>query len=157
MRLRSIVIVALAFLALMVLVIWMFAPWVLSNAQQPMDHETLAVVARPLPSAPIALAAGAAYGHLWGTRQVIVGAEIGALVAFGLARVRGRDAVKRLFGDTVDHGLPGSQKCPDDDRLCQPLIAGIAIVGMIAVFVFERAFLDGNPLQEAVHGNHRSG
>ncbi|SFQ22659.1 hypothetical protein SAMN04488047_15510, partial [Tranquillimonas alkanivorans] len=28
---------------------------------------TLAVVASPIPSAPIAMASGAAYGHLWGT------------------------------------------------------------------------------------------
>ena len=40
---------------------------------------TFAVVFSPLPSAPIALAAGAIYGHLWGTLYVIAGAELGAL------------------------------------------------------------------------------
>src|SRR3546814_18046790 len=63
---------------------------------------TVAVVASPIPSAPIALAAGAAYGHLWGTVQVVIGAELGALIAFGLARVLGHDVLRRMFGDRID-------------------------------------------------------
>lgn len=70
---------------------------------------TMAVVASPIPSAPIALAAGAAYGHVLGTLIVVAGAEIGALLAFGLARFLGRDAVRRWFGDRVEQGLAGSQ------------------------------------------------
>lgn len=70
---------------------------------------TVAVVASPIPSAPIALAAGAAYGHLWGTALVATGAELGALIAFGLARVLGHDALRRMFGDRIDAGLLGSQ------------------------------------------------
>jgi uncharacterized membrane protein YdjX (TVP38/TMEM64 family) len=69
----------------------------------------LAVVASPLPSAPIAMAAGAAYGLVGGTVQVVIGAELGALIAFGLARVLGHDAIRRLLGDRVDAGLMGSQ------------------------------------------------
>lgn len=60
-----------------------------------------AIVFSPLPSAPIALAAGAAYGHLWGTAYVLVGAELGALAAFGIARVLGRDAVARWLGQRL--------------------------------------------------------
>ncbi|WP_169543836.1 TVP38/TMEM64 family protein [Sneathiella aquimaris] len=60
-----------------------------------------AIVFSPLPSAPLALAAGAAYGHIWGTIYVLVGAEIGALVAFAIARFFGRDAVCRLIGDRL--------------------------------------------------------
>ncbi len=70
---------------------------------------TVAVVMSPIPSAPIALAAGAAYGHLWGTVYVLIGAEIGALVAFALARVLGRETLRRWFGDRIDAGLLGSQ------------------------------------------------
>lgn len=42
----------------------------------------LAIMVSPLPSAPIAVAAGAAYGHFWGTAYVLVGAEAGAIAAF---------------------------------------------------------------------------
>jgi uncharacterized membrane protein YdjX (TVP38/TMEM64 family) len=70
---------------------------------------TTAVVFSPIPSAPIALAAGAAYGHLWGTVYVLIGAELGAMIAFGLARVLGYEAVRRWFGDRLEFGLMGSQ------------------------------------------------
>jgi uncharacterized membrane protein YdjX (TVP38/TMEM64 family) len=55
------------------------------------------------------LAAGAAYGPVWGTVQVVIGAELGALIAFGLARILGHDVLRRWFGDRVDAGLLGSQ------------------------------------------------
>ncbi|MEI4234746.1 TVP38/TMEM64 family protein [Roseovarius sp. D22-M7] len=70
---------------------------------------TTAVVASPVPSAPIALASGAAYGHYAGTVYVALGAEIGALVAFLIARGLGRGPVERLLGDKADYGLLGSQ------------------------------------------------
>jgi uncharacterized membrane protein YdjX (TVP38/TMEM64 family) len=55
----------------------------------------LAVVISPIPSAPIAVAAGAAYGTAWGTVYVVAGAQLGALTAFGLARHFGFDAARR--------------------------------------------------------------
>ncbi|MGR3638818.1 TVP38/TMEM64 family protein [Alterinioella nitratireducens] len=70
---------------------------------------TVAIVATPIPSAPIALAAGAAYGHVLGTVYIVVGAELGALAAFALARFLGRDALVRWLGEKVDAGLLGSQ------------------------------------------------
>jgi len=70
---------------------------------------TIAVVLSPIPSAPIALAAGAAYGDLWGTVYVVVGAESGALIAFAIARVLGRETMVRWFGAKIDAGLLGSQ------------------------------------------------
>jgi len=130
MSLRTGILAAMAVLGLAALGVWWFAPSVLVEAQRLMDRETLealvaragiwgpvliiglmtvAVVASPIPSAPIALAAGAAYGHLWGTVQVVLGAELGALIAFGLARALGRDALQRIFGERVDAGLLGSQ------------------------------------------------
>ncbi len=69
----------------------------------------LAIVMSPIPSAPIAMAAGAGYGHLWGTVYVILGAELGALIAFGIARMLGREPLRRWFGDRIDAGLLGSQ------------------------------------------------
>ncbi len=69
----------------------------------------LAVVASPIPSAPIAVAAGALYGHWLGTAVVAIGAELGAIIAFALARVLGRDVLRRWFGDRVEAGILGSQ------------------------------------------------
>jgi len=69
----------------------------------------LAILISPIPSAPIALAAGAAYGHWWGTLYVLIGAEAGALAAFGVARLVGHDTVHRWFGDRLSAGLLGSQ------------------------------------------------
>lgn len=70
---------------------------------------TAAIVASPIPSAPIAMAAGAAYGHIYGTLLVIIGAEAGAILAFVLARWLGRPFVERQFGDKLGNGLMGSQ------------------------------------------------
>ena len=50
---------------------------------------TVAVVASPIPSAPVALASGAAYGHYAGTLYVALGSEIGALVALARGAARG--------------------------------------------------------------------
>lgn len=130
MSLRVCILAGLAILGIALLGTWLFAPSVFTEARGLMDSErlemlvaraglwgpvmivtlmTVAVVASPIPSAPIALAAGAAYGHLWGTVQVVIGAELGALIAFGLARILGRDVLRRVFGDRVDAGLLGSQ------------------------------------------------
>lgn len=130
MSLRVTILAGLAILGIGLLAVWQFAPSVFAEARSLLEPErletlvaraglwgpvlivtlmTLAVVASPIPSAPIALAAGAAYGHLWGTVQVVIGAELGALIAFGLARVLGHDVLRRVFGDRVDAGLLGSQ------------------------------------------------
>lgn len=69
----------------------------------------LAVVISPIPSAPIALASGMAYGQLWGTVYIVIGAETGAIIAFFIARLLGYEAMKRRFGDRLSIGLFGSQ------------------------------------------------
>lgn len=70
---------------------------------------TLAILVSPIPSAPIALAAGAAYGHTWGTAYILLGAELGALCAFGIARQLGRDALQRWVGSRLPKTRLGSQ------------------------------------------------
>lgn len=69
----------------------------------------LAIVLNPIPSAPIALVSGAVFGHAWGTLYVVLGAEIGALIAFAISRVLGHDLLRRLFGERVALGWLGSQ------------------------------------------------
>jgi uncharacterized membrane protein YdjX (TVP38/TMEM64 family) len=130
MSLRACILATMVVLGLALLGVGLFAPSVFTETLGILDGEalktllaragywgpvlivtlmTIAVVASPIPSAPIALAAGAAYGHIWGTAQVVIGAELGALIAFGLARVLGHDVLRRWFGDRVDRGLLGSQ------------------------------------------------
>lgn len=70
---------------------------------------TFAVVASPIPSAPIAVTAGVLYGHWLGTAVVAIGAELGAIIAFGLARILGRDILRSWFGQRLEMGLMGSQ------------------------------------------------
>ena len=130
MSLRTGIFAAVLALGIALLGVWAFAPSVFTEMRELLDADTLkllvasagvwgpvlivslmtiAVVASPIPSAPIAMAAGAAYGHLWGTVLVVVGAELGALIAFGLARVLGHGVLRRVFGKGVDAGLLGSQ------------------------------------------------
>lgn len=69
----------------------------------------LAILFSPIPSAPIALAAGALYGHTWGTIYVLLGAEIGAIAAFGIARLAGHELLRRWLGERLVVGWLGSQ------------------------------------------------
>jgi len=71
---------------------------------------TVAVVVSPLPSAPIAVASGALYGHGWGALYVLTGAQLGAMICFGLARGLGYDTLHRWLGDKLQVGLLGSQR-----------------------------------------------
>jgi len=68
-----------------------------------------AIVMSPIPSAPIALAAGMAYGHLWGTLYIVIGAELGAIIAFTIGRLVGYEVLHRWFGGRLNMGLLGSQ------------------------------------------------
>jgi len=69
----------------------------------------VAIVINPIPSAPIALAAGAAYGHTMGTLYVVIGAGIGAVTAFWIARLLGYQLLRQYLGDRVQLGWLGSQ------------------------------------------------
>lgn len=69
----------------------------------------LAILVSPIPSAPIALAAGALYGHIWGTLYVVLGSEIGALAAFGIARLAGHEVLRHWLGERISLGWLGSQ------------------------------------------------
>jgi uncharacterized membrane protein YdjX (TVP38/TMEM64 family) len=85
----------------------------------------LAILISPIPSAPIALASGAAFGHGWGALYVLLGAEAGALAAFALARFVGHETVQRWFGGRLSIGLIGSQNA----------LMGIVFVSRVLPFV----------------------
>lgn len=63
---------------------------------------TIAIMVSPLPSAPIAIAAGAAYGHAWGALYVLLGSLTGAIGAFMIGRYFGYEAVRQY----ADKHLP---------------------------------------------------
>ena len=69
----------------------------------------IAIVMSPIPSAPIALASGAIYGHTIGTIYIIIGSVLGATTAFFIARIAGIDITRRWLGDRYGKGLSGSQ------------------------------------------------
>ena len=54
-----------------------------------------AVLAGVVPTAPISLAAGAAYGNVWGTLHIVLGSSAGAVMAFLIARHLAYDAVRQ--------------------------------------------------------------
>lgn len=68
-----------------------------------------AIVFNPIPSAPVALAAGAVFGHGWGTLYIVLGAELGAMAAFGIARFVGYELIRKWFGDRIETGMWGNQ------------------------------------------------
>jgi len=70
---------------------------------------TVAIIMSPIPSAPIALASGAIYGHTWGTLYVLIGSTIGAITAFLVARLIGYDVLQRWFGGRLAASWVGSQ------------------------------------------------
>lgn len=87
---------------------------------------TLAIVFAPLPSAPIALVAGAVYGHLWGTIYVLIGAEFGAIIAFTIARFFGHGVLSKwVDSEELSKRFLGSQS----------LIMGIVFVSRLLPFI----------------------
>jgi len=61
-----------------------------------------AVVMSPIPSAPIAITSGFIYGHTWGTVYVLIGAELGAIIAFCIARLLGYEIIQNKFGERIN-------------------------------------------------------
>ncbi len=75
----------------------------------------LVVIVPPLPSLPVDLVGGALFGWFWGGLLVLIGATLGATIAFSLARALGQGAVARRLGGHVafcsacsDHTLTGA-------------------------------------------------
>ena len=69
----------------------------------------IAIVISPIPSAPIALASGALYGHTYGTIYVVLGALSGALLAFMISRQLGYDYINKKLHHQLPEKIVGSQ------------------------------------------------
>jgi hypothetical protein len=57
----------------------------------------LAVIISPIPSLPLDIAAGAAFGPFLGASYAVLGAELGAIVSFLIGRALGREVLTRLL------------------------------------------------------------
>lgn len=87
-----------------------------------------AVVIPPIPSLPLDLAAGAAFGPFYGAFYAVIGAEVGAIICFLLARALGREALSRLFKTETTF----CQKCTD-----RQLMGMMFLARLIPVFSFD--------------------
>ena len=68
-----------------------------------------AVVISPIPSLPLDLAAGAAFGPFLGTVYAVIGAEIGAILSFLISRTLGREFLSKILRTDIVF----CEKCSD--------------------------------------------
>lgn len=81
----------------------------------------------PVPKNVLSVAAGAVFGLVAGTALVLAGACLGAVTAFGLARVLGRESVQRLAGDRLDRV---------DDLLSRRGLVAVLLLRLVPVVPF---------------------
>lgn len=89
---------------------------------------TFAVMIPPIPSLPLDLAAGAAFGPFYGALYAVIGAEIGSIICFLMARALGREALSRLLKTDAMF----CQMCTDHQ-----LMGAIFLARLIPIFSFE--------------------
>jgi uncharacterized membrane protein YdjX (TVP38/TMEM64 family) len=89
---------------------------------------TCAVLIPPIPSLPLDLAAGAAFGPFYGALYAMIGAEIGAIAGFLIARAVGREALSRVFKAEATF----CRMCTDHQ-----LMGAIFFARLIPIFSFE--------------------
>ncbi|MCL7930637.1 TVP38/TMEM64 family protein [Halomonas llamarensis] len=70
----------------------------------------IAVVVGPIPTLPISATAGLAFGVIGGTAVAAIGALIGAMAAFWIARCLGREMACKRFPDNSLLARDGSQR-----------------------------------------------
>lgn len=87
-----------------------------------------AVVIPPIPSLPLDLAAGAAFGPFYGALYAVIGAELGAITCFLLARALGREALSRVLKPET----PFCQMCTDHQ-----LMGVMFFARLIPIFSFD--------------------
>ncbi|MFQ5804166.1 MAG: TVP38/TMEM64 family protein [Candidatus Methylomirabilales bacterium] len=61
-----------------------------------------AIVVSPIPSLPLDVAAGAFFGPLLGTVYAVIGALLGAVASFWIARLLGRELIEQILGGHIN-------------------------------------------------------
>ncbi len=87
----------------------------------------LAVVVGPIPTLPVTAAAGLAFGLLPGALLSIIGAMTGAMIAFTLARLLGREALRARLPTNPLFGFQGSQRL---------LLLTVLVTRLVPIFSF---------------------
>ena len=87
----------------------------------------LAVVVGPLPTLPVSAASGLVFGLWAGTAIAVLGATIGAGVAFGISRLLGRDLTRQKLPDNMLFAPEAPQAV---------LFWGILVTRLVPVFSF---------------------
>ncbi|QNI03901.1 TVP38/TMEM64 family protein [Halomonas sp. SH5A2] len=87
----------------------------------------IAVVVGPIPTLPVSATAGLAFGIFPGTVIAAIGALLGAMAAFWIARYLGREAICKHFPDNPVLASDGSQRF---------LTFAISLTRLIPVFSF---------------------
>lgn len=88
----------------------------------------LAVVVSPIPSWPLDIAAGIAFGPFWGMVYAVIGAEIGAIVSFLIGRALGREVLGRILKTNINF----CEKCSDHH-----LMGFVFIARLLPIFSFD--------------------
>jgi len=88
----------------------------------------LAVVVSPIPSLPLDIAGGIAFGPFWGMAYAVTGAEIGAVSSFLIARALGRELLNRL----LDTKVVFCEKCSDHH-----LMVFVFLSRLVPIFSFD--------------------
>ncbi|HEV8329310.1 MAG TPA: TVP38/TMEM64 family protein [Nitrospiraceae bacterium] len=89
------------------------------------------VVIPPIPSLPLVLAAGAAFGPFGGALYAVIGAQIGAMACFLIARALGRETLSRVMKTETTFG----QLCTDHQ-----LMGAVFFARLIPIFSCEVSF-----------------
>lgn len=88
-----------------------------------------AVVVTPIPSVPLDIAAGLTFGLFWGTVYTLIGAEIGAVLAFLIAR--------RLGRPRLAHRLPAPAMAQIDALSARRGMRALLVMRVMPVFNFD--------------------
>jgi uncharacterized membrane protein YdjX (TVP38/TMEM64 family) len=87
-----------------------------------------AVVISPIPSLPLDIAAGAAFGTVLGTTYAVIGAEIGAIASFLIGRALGRDILTKILRTDINF----CERCSD-----RHLVIFVFLSRLIPLFSFD--------------------